>query len=318
MTNSLATTTTTLLISDKARLYQSRSKAASTLGVYRSALRDFEDFCRATGSRSAPAEVVTVVEYLAFLADEQSVSTIRVKLAAIARAHRIAHLPDPTVDDDVKTAMAGIAREKGKPPVPKQPATLDVIKEMVATLPDTITGARDRAIILIGFGGMFRRSELVNLTIDDVALSGQRLTLMVQRGKTDQEGHGLKKHFTMLDDKTICPVRALQAWLSQSGLKRGPLFRGVDRWGKVRSGKLSTQTIADVVKHAAAAAGHDPAMFAGHSLRRGGITSAFDFDAEERDVMNQSGHTDPKTVRHYNDDAGKGATKAFRAAFGEK
>ncbi len=112
-------------------------------------------------------------------------------------------------------------------------------------------------------------------------------------------------------------MRALQAWLAQAGIQRGPVFRSVDRWGKVRDTRLSTESIAQIVKHAALGAGLDPAMFAGHSLRRGGITSALTHQAEERNVMLQTGHTDPKTLRHYNDDSGQGATLAARAAFGE-
>jgi integrase len=306
-------------LSTRARAFARESKAPSTVASYRNAWRDFTEYCEDHGLRALPADPSAVIEYLAEIAARGlKVSTISVRLAAIAEAHRMAHVADPTIDADVKTVMGGIRRNLGVAPDKKEPATLDVLYAMLKRLPGGLTGLRDRAILLIGFGGMFRRSELAALNVEDIQISGSHMRITVRRGKTDQEGKGLVKHYPLLDDEDLCPVRAVQAWLLKSGLKSGPLFRPINRWGKLLNTRLTDKSIALFVKQYAALAGLDAAKYSGHSLRRGGITSAFMAGEDERNVMSQSGHRDPKTVRGYNDDAGQGALDAARAAFGEK
>lgn len=316
MTN-LTTVTNQAIVSNKAKKYQGKSRAASTLRMYRSAIADFDEYCKDQRVSSAPATPSTVANYLAFLADEQKVSTIKVKLAAIAYAHRLAHLPDPTVDSVVETTLDGIVRDKGLLPTTKKAVTLNIMREMVVALPPTLSGTRDRAVLLLGFGGMFRRSELVEIMVEDISLTDEHLSVLIRHSKTDQKGKGLVKHFQMINERAICPVRALHDWLSESGIESGPLFRAIDRYGHVRDKPMSTEAVAQIIKSAAKRIGQDPDVFAGHSLRRGGITSALKYAAEQRDVMLQTGHTDPKTLLHYNEDLGEGATRASRAAFGE-
>lgn len=307
-----------LSLIDKARNFQRKSKAASTQRVYQSGLHDFDEFCAQRGWVAAPAAAESVAQYIAFLADEQSVSTIQVKLAAISAAHRLANLPDPTEAEAVRSVMAGIRRERGRPPHKKDAITLDMLRSMLEHTPDTLTGTRDRAILVLGFGGMFRRSEIAALRLEDVTISGSHMTIQIARSKTDQEGRGKLKHFPLLRDEDLCPLRAVQAWLTQAGLQEGYLFRPIDRWGKLRDRNLSTESIAQIVKQAADRAGLNSKNIAGHSLRRGGITSAQLHGAEEAGTMQQSGHVDLKTFRGYVEDAGRGASEAARAAFGEQ
>jgi integrase len=244
-------------------------------------------------------------------------SRTAIKLAAITEAHRMAHLPDPTADEDVRTVMAGIRRELGTAPKKKAPVTLDELRKLVRPLPRTLAGKRDRALLLVGWAGAFRRSELVALNVDDLRF-GQKLTISLRRSKTDQEGKGLAKVVPRLEDETICPVRALREWLDAAGIKSGPVFRRIDRWDHVRDTRLTAQSVALIVKDAAKQAGLDYRQLAGHSLRSGFITEAADAGVESRDIMAQTGHKSEAVMRGYIRDAGHGAMNAVRAAFGEK
>jgi len=302
---------------ERARQYARKSKAANTLRAYQAAWAEFQNFAAERSQPSLPASVTTVIDYITLLADSGAkVSTIQVKLAAIAAAHRAAKQADPTVDEDVRVVMAGIRRELRTAPTKKAPATLGQIRKMVAALPDTLAGKRDKALLLVGFAGAFRRSELVDVDVADVRLNGKAV-ITVKRSKTDQEGKGQVKVIPTLADKTTCPVEALKAWLSASHIKSGAVFRQVDKWGNVREARLSAQSVALIVKAAAERAGLEPRQFAGHSLRSGFITEAAGAGVESRDIMAQTGHKSEAVMRGYIQDAGLGASAAVKAAFGE-
>jgi len=238
-------------------------------------------------------------------------------LAAIAAAHRLAKQPDPTVDEDVRMTMAGIRRERGTAPQKKAPALLPDLRKMLAALPDTLAGRRDRAVLLIGFAGAFRRSELVAIDVADIRLAA-KVTITVKRAKTDQEGKGLTKVIPRLTDKSLCPVAALKSWLEASGIKSGAVFRQIDRWGNVRNRRLTAQSVALIIKAAATGAGLEARQFAGHSLRSGFITEAAQAGVLSRDIMAQTGHKSETVMRGYIQDAGRGALSAAQAAFGER
>lgn len=300
---------------ESVRRYALGSKAANTVRVYGAAWREFEAWATRHGAVPLPAQPETVIAYLVAAAESgQKASTIGVKRAAISSAHRLAKLPDPTTSEDVKMIMAGIRREKKTAPSKKAPVTVGELPAMLATLPDTLAGKRDRAILLVGFAGAFRRSELVGLEIADVRLNGE-LKIIVRQSKTDQEGAGLVKVIPALKDKALCPVEALRAWLDASGITSGAVFRQVDRWGHMREHRLTAQSVALVVKHCALAAGLDWRQMSGHSLRSGFITSAAAAGAHEADIMAVSGHKDLRVMRGYIQDAGLGARRAVNAAF---
>ena len=213
--------------------------------------------------------------------------------------------------------MAGIARELGTRPSKKAPVTLADLRAVVGALPaDSLAGKRDKALLLLGWAGAFRRSELVALDVADVRLNGD-LRVIVRRSKTDQEAAGQVKVIPPIDDKALCPVEAVRAWLQAANLKSGPVFRGVDKWGRLRAERLTGQSVSLILKAAATSAGLQENDFAGHSLRSGFITEAAKADAESRDIMAQSGHKSESVMRGYIQDAGLGAKRAVRAAFGE-
>lgn len=302
---------------DEALAFASASKSKGTLATYLNGWKDFETFCQTHHVASLPAIPATVVAYLTHLAREQRPSTIQVKLSAIEHYHIIAHLDVPTNGPEVAAVMAGIRRTLGMAVVKKAPVMLDDLRLMVAAIPDSLAGIRDRAIILVGFAGAFRRSELADLDLRDIEV-GRQLKLRLRRSKTDQRGEGTVKVIPALEDRTVCALTALKAWLEQSAIEDGPVFRPIDKWGKVGRKRLSGKAIAQVVKTAVTRIGLDADLFAGHSLRSGFITEAAIGGAEQWEIMEQSKHISEKTMRAYIQDAGVGATEAVRAAFREK
>jgi len=194
---------------------------------------------------------------------------------------------------------AGIRRAKGTAQAGKAPALTADVRAMVATLPDTLLGVRDRALLLLGFAGAFRRSELVGLDVADLEAGRAGLVVALRRSKTDQEGAGRKLGVPYGAHPATCPVRAVQEWLDATGLTAGPLFRSVNRHEQLQPGRLSDKAVALVVKRTAAAAGLDPARYAGHSLRAGLATAAAMAGASERSIMAQTGHRSERMVRKY-------------------
>lgn len=292
------------------------SKADNTKLAYSAARRDFEDFCRGGGVLAFPASVDTVVAYLEFLSRGQSTSTVEVKLAAIHFWHSAKELPDPTKHVAVRELMEGIRRTNGTAAVKKDPVTLDVLAPMAATCDDSLTGIRNRAILLLGYAGAFRRSELVGLAVADVRLSPASARIQLRRSKTDQRGEGRVKVIPRLDDD-LCPVRALARWLSAAGITSGPIFRPIDRWGKLRDKPLTGHAVATIVKAAAESAGLDPAAFSGHSLRAGFATQSALAKTAEWEIQEVTGHRSQTILRGYIRDAGVGQMRAIRRAFGQ-
>jgi integrase len=276
-----------------------QAKAAHTVRAYRSDWRDFEAWCKAHGLIPLPAAPETVTLYLTTLAETHKVGTIQRRVSAISQAHQAAGHEPPTRAMAVRTLLAGIRRAKGTAPNAKAPVLTADVRAMLGTLKNGLLGARDRALVLIGFAGAFRRSELVGLDVSDVEFTPEGLVVALRRSKTDQEGQGRKVGIPQGGSPETCPVRSLREWLSVSGILAGPLFRSVNRHGKLQAGRLSDRTVARVVKRCAQAAGLDPAKYAGHSLRAGLATQAAFAGASERSIMAQTGHRSLGMVRRY-------------------
>jgi integrase len=170
---------------------------------------------------------------------------------------------------------------------------------MVDATDTGLIGVRDRALILLGFAGAFRRSEVVGLNLDDCVFGKDGLTVMLRRSKTDQDGSGRKIGIPYGSNPETCPVRVLQAWLEQVAPANGSLFRSINRHGQVQAGRLSPADVARIVKKLAERAGLEAAKYAGHSLRAGHATTAAIAGASERSIMNQTGHRSVQMVRRY-------------------
>jgi integrase len=286
----------------QARSYAALAKSPRTLKAYQSDWADFEAFCRRSGQGSLPAPPGVVALYLAYLADEQKrkTSTLARRLAAISQAHQAAGFPMPTGESVVRSVMAGIRRVNGTEAAAKTALSPELLRKIVGSLPDTLRGRRDRALLLVGFTGAFRRSELVALNVEDIAFEQEGLVLTIRRSKTDPEAASQLVGIPRGKTAETCPVRAVEAWLEGAGVTDGPVFRPIERWsGRVLPRALDDRRVATLLKQLIARAGLDPNGFAGHSLRSGFATAAAAGGASERAIMDQTRHRSLKQVRRY-------------------
>ena len=283
---------------EMARDYARASKADSTLRAYESDMRVFTAWCSERGLASLPAAPATVAGFLAAEADRgSSASTVNRRTAAVRFAHKWHGHAAPTESEHVKAVLRGIRRKLGTAPKQKQPATTEAISAMLAHIDTTtLQGKRDRALLLLGFAGALRRSELVALDVADLAESAGELDITIRRSKTDPEGAG--QSVAIPHGRSLKPVAAVTAWLAASGIVAGPVFRPITKSGTLRGERLTDRSVADIVKRYAEAAGLPGADFSGHSLRSGFVTSAADRGADLNRIMDQT-HRDPRTVRGY-------------------
>lgn len=284
---------------DLAREFARQSKAENTLRGYRADWRDFCAWCERHGACAVPATPEAVAGYIAEYAQRLKVGSIQRRLNAIAEAHKAVGVDSPTHSAMVRNTMKGIRRTLGVAPVQKAPILTDDIRAMIEATDAGLIGARDRALILLGFAGAFRRSELVGLDWAECVFGKDGLTITLRRSKTDQEGAGRKIGIPYGANPDTCPVRVVQTWMEQAGIAGGPMFRSINRHGQIQPGRLSGMDVARVVKKLAARAGLDTAKYAGHSLRAGHATSAAIAGASERSIMNQTGHRSVQMVRRY-------------------
>lgn len=279
--------------------YALAEKSEATRRAYRADFDLFTAWCRARHNvEPLGASPETVAAFLAGQADVGvRPSTLTRRMAAIGYAHRLAGLPSPTAHEAVRAVLRGIRRTAGTSPTQKAPATAERITAMLVGIPiDTLRGKRDRALLLLGFAGAFRRSELVALDVSDLTFEPEGMRVMIRRSKTDQEGKG--QEIAIPRGSKLRPVAAVQDWLKAAGITKGPVFRSVNRHGTA-GGSLTPQAVALVVKAHADAAGLDPADFAGHSLRAGFLTSAAEAGADALRMMEVSRHRRVETVQGY-------------------
>jgi site-specific recombinase XerD len=315
------------MLAEQAREYAEQAKSDNTRRAYRADWNDFDAWCGTHRLTVLPAAPETVALYLTHLAKTHKCSTLQRRLSAISQAHAAKGYESPTKTALVRSVWQGIRREKGVAPECKEPAVTDILRKMVDTLPNTLLGVRDRALLVVGFAGAFRRSELVGLNRGDVVFTNEGVTITLRRSKTDQEGEGRKVGLPYGSHWETCPVRSLQAWMNASlppspplqtdedttrengenaapeppqyNEKEMPLFVGINRHGKRLPKRLSGNAVAFIVKRYIAKAGLDETKFAGHSLRAGLATAAAQAGVSERAIMAQTGHRSTAMVRRY-------------------
>jgi site-specific recombinase XerD len=278
--------------------YLAQEKAQATRRAYRADMRIFTAWCEARMLPALPARPETVAVFLASQAkDGVRAATLARRVAAIRDAHRAEGLQSPTGAEQVKATLRGIRRTIGTAQRKKSPATADRVIAMARQSPDTLRGFRDRALLLLGFAGAFRRSELAALTVADLEEVSEGLRVRLRRSKTDQEGAG--RYVPIPRGSVACPVAAVRQWLEAARIVEGPVFRSLGKGGRVLASALSTRSIGLIVQRYAGLVGLDPKDFGGHSLRAGFLTSAAANGADLFRLMDQSGHRSVETVRGY-------------------
>lgn len=292
-----------LLAEQAARLIRA-AKATSTRKAYAADLDDFQRFAVRHSLPFLPSTPETVVLYMTDLASRLSVATIRRRMAAITCAHKEAGYADSPASARrhyvVREVMAGIKRTLGTAQQGSEPLLISDIRRIIAAAPANLLGLRDRALVLVGFSGAFRRSELASiLEFRDLAFTEGGLYIRLRRSKTDQEQQGRNVAVPMGQHPETCPVRALRSWLEAAAIASGPVFRSVDRHGHVAAHALSPRSIAKILKCAATRAGIDATLIAGHSLRAGMATQASINGSGELEIARTTGHHSEKMVRRY-------------------
>lgn len=273
--------------------YLEAARAPNTNRAYEWDLRDFE----AWGGH-IPSTSDEIVQYLADRAGTLRPSTLRRRLAALANAHRDHGWADPTKAPLVRRVLQGIERKHGRAVTQVAPLLIDDLARIVATMGNGARDLRDKAILLVGFFGALRRSEIVALKMSSLARTPDGLALRIERSKTDQTGRGRTVPLHKRNDQ-LCPVSSLTAWLSVSSICEGPIFRQVIERMAACSGRLDGRTVAVIIKKRAATAGLPAERYSGHSLRAGFATSAALAGIDAVLIARQTGHRTSKSLAAY-------------------
>lgn len=296
-----------------AKDYAASALSDNTVRSYASDWRDFTAFCERHGLVALPATPQTIAVYITTLADSVKPATIERRFAAIGHKHRNAGVDDPCLHARVRTILRGIFRRRGAPAQAKAPITDTELYPMLRAVEyrpakegaphnewerTALKTARDRAVLLLGFAGAFRRSELVALDIEDLAPHTGGLLVTVRGSKTDQKHEGLTKAIPRADVSALDPVGAVEAWCERANIASGALFRSFDRAGRLTDRRLGAGEVARILKGAAQRAGLDPVRFAGHSLRSGFLTAGGRHGVPIPDLAAIS-HQSLVTVLHY-------------------
>ena len=266
------------------------SKALNTLRAYKADYKDFASFCIKNGFKPMPSEPKIISLYLTFLSKSSKFSTLKRRLASISVIHRLSGHYIDTKHPMITENLMGIKRIKGSYQKAKKPILIKDLKLIINVIDkdkNEKNRFKNRALILIGFAGGFRRSELVAILYEDVDFVPEGVKIFVKRSKTDQSGEGMTKGIPYFSNPDYCPVISLKNWIEKSEIKSGKIF------------DMSDKSVALTVKKYTAIAGLDSDKYSGHSLRSGFATSTAELGAEERSIMAMTGHKTTQMVRRY-------------------
>ena len=280
------------------------SKAFNTVRAYKSDFEDFSLFCVKNGFKSMPSDPKIVSLYLTYLSSKEvRISTLKRRLVSIGVIHKMkGHYLDTKHPVIIQNFM-GIKRRKGVYQKGKKPLLINDLKKIVDVInkqnEPEIKKLRNKALLLIGFAGGFRRNELISLNIEDLDFVYEGVKINLKKSKTDQFGEGFTKGIPYFENYLYCPVKNLNHWLNKSKIKKGPIFLRFSKGSKLTNIRLTDQSVALIIKEYLIKAGIDSKNYSGHSLRSGFATSAAEAGAEERSIMAMTGHKSAEMVRRY-------------------
>jgi integrase len=286
----------------KSQEYQDAADASSTLRAYAGDLANFNAWCEKHGFTPMPATPEIVGAYLAAAGEGYAMPTLRRRVAAIARACGVAGQPLDTKHPAIRETLRGIGRKHGTPARRAAALTTTEIKKLCRTCGDDLTGLRDRALFLVGFAGAMRRSELVGLDVTNVTWTTDGLKILIERSKTDAEGEGAEIAIPRGRSEETCPVVALQSWLAAAEITAGPLFRKVNRGGKVEAARLTPDGVRQILLKRANQAGIKGTLgepISPHGLRAGFVTTAYRNGVPDEEIMGHTRHRSLTTMRSY-------------------
>jgi len=267
------------------------SKSLNTLRAYQSDYKDFLLFCSKNGFQAMPTQPKILSIYLTHLSSFSKYSTLKRRLASISILHKTKGHYIDTKHPVIIENLMGIKRRNGSNQKGKKPLLINDLKKIINSIDQSneksLKKIRDKALVLIGFSGGFRRSELVSLEFEDVEFVSEGVKIFVKRSKTDQSGEGMTKAIPYFDNHNFCPVLALKNWMELIDIKNGKIFN------------ISDKNVALIIKKYANHAGLDSNKYAGHSLRSGFATSTAESGADERNIMAMTGHKSTEMVRRY-------------------
>jgi len=273
--------------------YLAQSQAQNTREAYRSDLEQFEAW-----GGTIQASPDQVASYLAENAATLAVSTLKRRVAAIAWAHKDQNQVDPTKSVLVKQVLKGIERHHGLKQKQAAPLLLETLEQIVAGLGTSRKDQRDKALLLVGFYGAFRGSELLNLRIEGCAFDERGALLHLAKSKTDQAARGRWVAIPRLSNM-VCPTRALEDWVAECGYEAGPLFRPLNGAPSGKDSSLSVRSLSRVIQYRVNQIGLDPQGFSSHSLRAGFVTSQMNLGADANAIARQTGHRSLDILKRY-------------------
>ena len=279
------------------------SKANNTLRAYKSDFKDFGAFCAKHGFDSLPTEPKIVSLYLTHLSKKSKISTLRRRLVSIGMVHKLkGHYLDTKHPIIIENLM-GIKRVKGSIQKGKKPILINHLKSIINVIDqqkiDEIKKSRNKTIVLVGFGGGFRRTELISIDYEDLEFVPEGVKITIKRSKTDQFGEGMVKGLPYFSNELYCPVINLKKWLELSNIKSGPIFRRFAKGSVLTNNRLTDQSVVLIIKDCLNLAGIENKNYSGHSLRSGFATVAAESGADERSIMAMTGHKTTQMVRRY-------------------
>ncbi|SPJ31784.1 unnamed protein product [Candidatus Protochlamydia amoebophila UWE25] len=299
-----------------AKEYATFARSFNTNKSYRSDWDDFVFWCQEKNLRPLPALPQTIVVYLISRADNAwinqkgklqkplKISSLSRRLTSISQAHKLAKQPFDKNCPEIQEVWKGIKNKLGSAQIRKDPILLDDLRKMIESInndnskANSLSGMRDKALLLLGFVGAFRRSELVSLTIDDIKFVREGLQITLRKSKTDQEGKERIIAIPYGSNILTCPVRTLNDWLDCSKISEGLLFRPINRHGQIMDKALTSKSVALIIKRNKHLE-NQKNSFSGHSLRAGFATTAAIFGVPEHLIMKQTGHKSFDTIRRY-------------------